>query len=343
MYVRRGMNNFTAAKAQLGPGSFADLGQRLLDQMWGAFKLMKIRHAIGGVDAILCLVSSKTSTTVWVAKDGFNHTSMDPLVLLDEGMVITHHSTDGGAAEGAGTILSIAYTTNTVTMAAAWEQTAAVAANDIVCAATTDDPTADYFVSENNLAPNGQAQVIDPDAALTTVFNIAEGNFPRWKPFRIASGTFDHMEVTEFLTRLEAKSTQPVTPDSHTLVCGGATYATLARTLEGYQQQMSLGKTFEGGYKAVRIADYDIAKDPYQLHDILAAYCTEDLYHVNLVEAGYFEEDGSMYSRTQDFDGQEWFVRSYENNFAPSRNRNGCLTGIAHTVTASDYTNTPNY
>jgi hypothetical protein len=73
------------------------------------------------------------------------------------------------------------------------------------------------------------------------------------------------------------------------------------------------------------------------------AVCTEDLYHVNLVEAGYFEEDGSMYSRTQDFDGKEWFVRSYENNFAPSRNRNGCLTGIAHTVTASDYTNTPNY
>jgi len=342
-FVRRAIDNFVGAKAQVGPGSFGDLGQRLFDQMWGAFRLMKIRHAIGGVDAILCLVSSRTSATVWVGKDGYNHTGMDPLIMLDEGMILTHHSTDGGAAEGAGVVSSIAYSTNTVTMAADWEQTAAVAANDIVCVATTSDPTADYFVSENNLGWNGQAQIIDPDGNLTTVFNIAEGTFPRWKPFRITSGTFDHMEVTEFLRRLAAKSTFPVTPDSHTLVSSGAVYATLARTLEGFQQQTSLGKTFEGGYTAVRIADYDIAVDDFQLHDVLNAYCTEDLYTVSLVEAGYFEEDGSMYQRIADFDGKEWYARDYGNSFSPSRNRFGALTGITLTVTASDYTPTPNY
>ena len=342
-FVRRAVDNFVEAKAQLGPGSFATLGERLLDQMWGAFRLMKIRHAIGGVDAILCLCSSRTSATVWVAKDGYNHTGTDPLMLIDEGMVLTHHSTDGGSAEGAGTVSSIAYSTNTVTMAATWEQTAQVAANDIVCAATTDDPTADYFVSENNLGWNGQAQVIDPDANLTTVFNIAEGTYARWKPFRVSSGTFDHIEVTEFLRRLQAKSTYPVTPGSHTLVCGGATYATLARTLVGFQQQMSLGKTFEGGYTAVKIADYEIAVDDYQLHDVLSAYCTEELFTVSLVEAGYFEEDGSMYSRIADFDGKEWYARDYGNSFCPARNRNGALTGITHTVTASDYSPVPNY
>jgi len=345
LYVRRAINNFVAAKAVLGPGSFADLGQRLLDQMWGAFRLMKIRHAIGGVDAILCEVASRTSTTVWTAQDGYGHTGMDGGIMLDEEMVITHHSTDGGVAEGAGIISSIAYsgTTVTVTMVADWEQTAAVAANDIVCAATTDDPTADYFVSENNLGANGQTQVVDLAGALTTVFGVSQSTFPRWKPVRIASSTFDHIEVTEFLRKLAAKSTYPVTPQSHTLVCGGATYATLARTLTGFQQQMSLGKTFEGGYQAVRIADYDIAVDDFQVHDALVAYCTEDLYHVNLVEAGYFEEDGSMYQRIADFDGKEWFVRSYENNFSPSRNRMGAITGITHTVTAADYSPTPNY
>lgn len=342
-FIRRAVDNFVAARAVSGPGSYGDLGQRLLDQMWGAFRLMKIRHAIGGVDAILCLVDSKSTNAIWVAKDGFNHAGMDPLVLIDEGQVLTHHSTDGGAAEGAGIVQSIAHSTNTVTMAANWEQTAAVASGDIVCNATTDDPTADYFVSENNLGANGQAQVIDPDALLTTVFNIAEGTYPRWKPFRVASTTFDHIEVTEFLRRLQAKSTYPVTPSSHTLVCGGATYATLARTLTAFQQQTSLGKTFEGGYQAVRIADYEIAVDDYQLHDILAAYCTEELYTVSLVEAGYFDEDGSMYQRIADFDGMEWYARDYGNSFCPARNRNGCLTGITHTVTASDYTPTPNY
>jgi len=342
MYVRRAVNNFVAAKAQLGPGSYADLGQRLLDQMWGAFRLMKIRHAIGGADGILCLCAARSSTTVWTAKSGFNHTNMDPFIMLDEEMVLTHHSTDGGVAEGAGIVQSLAESagTFTVTMAANWEQTAAIAANDIVCAATTDDSTADYFVSENNLAANGQAQVIDPDAALTTVFGVAEGTFPRWTPIRIASGTFDHIEVTEFLRILAAKSTFPVTSSSHTLVCGGATYSTLARTLVGFQQQMGLGKTFEGGYQAIRIADYEIAVDDYQLHDVLSAYCTEDLYTVSLVEAGYFDEDGSMYQRIADFDGKEWYVRDYGNSFSPARNRMGCITGITHTVT-DDYQFSP--
>ena len=342
LYVRRAMNNFVAAKAQLGPGSYADLGQRLFDQMWGAFRMMHIRHAVGGVDAILCECSSRTSTTVWVAKDGYGHTGMDPLIMLTEEMVLTHHSTDGGVAEGAGIVSSIAYGTNTITMVAAWEQTAAIAADDIVCAATTDDPTADYFVSENNLGANGQPQVIDLAGALTTVFGVSESTYPRWKPSRAASVTFDHIEVTEFLQKLAAKSTYPVTPSSHTLVCGGATYATLARTLTGFQQQMGLGKTFEGGYQAVRIADYEIAVDSYQVHDALIAYCTEDLYHVNLVEAGYFEDDGSMYQRIADFDGKEWYVRSYENNFSPSRNRMGAITGITHTVTADEFTPVPN-
>lgn len=340
-FVRRAWDNFVKARAVTGPGSYGDLGQRLLDQLWGAFRLMKIRHAIGGVDAILCLVDSRTDDTTWSAKDGFNHTGMDPLILLDVGMVLTHHSTDGGAAEGAGIISDITESTKTIDMAADWEQTAAVVAGDIVCVATTDDPTADYFISENNLGWNGQAQVIDPDANLTTVFGIAEGTYPRWRPYRVASGTFDHIEVTEFARRLAAKSTYPVTSDSHTFVCGGATYATLARTLVGFQQQMNLGKTFEGGYQAVRIAEHDIAVDDYQLHDILAAYCTEDLYHVSLVEAGYFDEDGSMNQRIADFDGQELYARDYGNNFAPSRNRQGCLTGITHTVNADDYTPTP--
>lgn len=343
-YVRRAVDNFVESAAVRGPGSFADLAERLFNQMWGAFRLMEIRHAIGGNDGILCLVSSRTSATVWVAKDGYNHTGTNPLMLMDEGMAITHHSTDGGAAEGAGTISSIAYSTDTVTMAASWEQTAMVAANDLVCACTTADPTADYFISENNFAKNGQSEVIDPDANLTTVFNIAEGTFARWKPVRIASSTFDHIEVTEFMRKLQAKSTYPVTPDSHTAVLHGGAFAELARTLVGFQQQQMLGKTLEGGYQTIRIAGFDFVVDDYQLHNVMPVYCTEDLYTVSLVEAGYFDEDGSMYDRIADFDGKEWYVRDYCNSFCPVRNRNGALTGITlANVTADDFTPVPDY
>ena len=344
-YVRRAVDNFVESRAVAGPGAFDDLGGRLFDQMWGALALMKIRHAIGGADAIICTVASRTSATVWVAKNGFNHADTDPLMMIDVGMILCHHSSDGGAVEGAASVASIVYSTKTVTMTSGqdWDDTT-IAANDIICAGTTTSITADYFESENNLACNGQTEVIDVDGNLTTVFGIAEGTFDRWKPFRVASGTFDHIEVTEFARRLAAKSTRPVTSDSHTFVMAGGSYAELARTLVGFQQAQQLGKTFEGGYQAVRIGTHDIAVDDYQLHDAMVAYCTEDLYTVSLVEAGYFDEDGSMYQRIADFDGKEWFVRDYGNSFAPSRNRGGALTGITHNnVDPDDYTPTPNY
>ena len=346
-YVRRAVDNRVEAGAVKGEGSFGDLGQRMFDQMWGAFRLMEIRHAIGGSDGILCLCSSRTSTTVWVAKSGYNHASTGPLMLIDEGMVLTHHSTDGGAAEGAGKVLSIVYSTATVTMAADWETgsgSAAIAANDIVCAATTATFTADYFLSENNLAKNGQADIIDPDGNLTTVHGISQSTYPRWKPVRKASATWGHLEFTEFMQFLEAKSTQPVTPESHTAVMSGGVYAELARTLEGFQMQTGLGKTFEGGYTAVRVAGHDIVKDPFQLHDVMSVYCTEALYTVSLVEQGYFDDDGSMYSRISDFDGKEWYARDYCNSFCTARNRNGALTAIATpNVTDGEFNPTPDY
>lgn len=347
-YVRRAIDNFVGDAAVSGPGSFADLGTRLFDQMWGAWRLMEIRHAIGGSDGVICVVDSRTSSTVWVGKDGYNHTGTSPMMLLDENMVICWMDiTASNAAAGAGAISSIAYSTNTVTMdsGTTWEPSATLASGDLICAATTTNIATDYFESEYTNANNGQPQVIDPDAASTTVFNVPEGTYPRWKPPRKVSGTFDHLEVTEFYRHLAAKSTSPVTSDSHVGVVAGGTFATLARTLIGFQQQQNLGRVLEGGYQTIRVAGHDFAVDDFQLHDVMSVYCVEDLYTVSLTRAGYFDQDGSMYSRIADFDGKEWFAREYSNSFCPVRGRNGAITSITldSAVTADDYTPVPDY
>jgi len=348
-YVRRAVDNFVESAAVSGPGSFADLGTRLFDQMWGAFRLMEIRHAIGGSDGVLCVVNARTSSTVFTVKNGYQHTDCNPLMLMDEGMVICWMDiTVSNTAAGAAAIAAngIAYDTNTVTVdsGTTWEPSATTAAGDLICAATTNNIATDYFASEYTNAKNGQREIIDPDAGSTTVHNIAEGTFERWKPFRKASSTFDHIEVTEFFRKMAAKSTYPITPDSHTAVIHGGAYAELARTLIGFQQQQNLGKTLEGGYQTMVISGHDFAIDDFQLQDVMSVYCMEDLYTVSLVEAGYFDEDGSMYSRIADFDGKEWYARDYCNSFCPVRGRNGALTGITlSNVTADDFTPVPDY
>lgn len=345
-YVRRAVDNFVEAAAVKGPGSFADFGTRVFDQLWGAFRLMEIRHAVGTSDGTLCKISSRTSSTVVVVTAGYGHTGANPLLLIEENMVIAWIDvSNSNAVGGAAKVSSLNYSTNSITVdsAATWE-VATPAANDLIVAATTNDSTADYFATEYTNAKNGLLDIVDPDANNTTVFNVSESTYPRWQPYRVASGTFDHIEVTEFVRRHAAKSTMPVNPQSHTMVTHPAIVAQLARSLIGFQQQQQLGKTLEGGYQTVRIAGWDIAEDEYQLQDVLYNICNEDLYTVSLVEAGYFDEDGSMYERISDFDGKEFFVRDYCNSFSPRRNRHGALTGISLTdVTATDFDATPNY
>lgn len=324
-----------------GRGSFQDLGDRIFDQLWGSWRIMEIRHAVGDSNGVLCTIASRTSSTVVVVQNGYNHSGMRATIALQVDQDIAWlDSSNSNAVGGAGSVSAINYSTNavTVTTAATWEPSPQTAANDLIVCATTTDSTADYFATEYQGAKNGLMTIVDPADANTTVFNISEATYERWNPYRVASGTFDHIEVTEFLQRLESKSTYPVTPDTHTIVLHPAAFAELARTLLGYQQQQNLGKTLEGGYQTVRVAGYDFVKDPYQLHNVMYALCDEDLFTVNLLEASYYDDDGSMWARLEDYDGQEGFVRDYCNSFSPRRNRHGALTGITFAnVTFTDF------
>ena len=345
-YVRRAIDNLVELRGASGPGTFGDLGTRIFDQLWDAFSRMQIRGAIGNATGTICKVSSRTSSTVFVVKDGYGHASTDPLMHLEPGMCIAWIDVDDSNNEaGAARISSIAISTNTITVdsGTTWEPGNNLAANDLIVFATTPNISTDYFETEYGLCYNGLMTIVDPDEDASTVFNIAEGTYPRWKPLREASSTFDHFEVTEHWRKLRARSTAPVTPQSHICVANGAVVAELARTLEGYQQQSNLGRTFEGGYTSVRVSGMDFIEDDFQIHDVLYTLCTETLFNVDLGgDADYFAEDGSMYNRQADFDGKEWFVREYGNYVCDRRNRHAALTGISMTnVSATDFTPVP--
>ena len=346
LYVRRAIDNFIEKRAVRGPGAFGDLLGRMFDQMWDAFGRSQIRHAIGTSNGTLCKVSSRTSSTVFVVKDGYGHADTPPLLHMEVGMIINWVDVgSSNALAGAGTISAITHSTNTVTVTTAgtWEPGNQLAANDLIVNATTPNISTDYFASEYTNAPNGLLNIVDPDEDATTVFNISQSTYPRWKPYRKASASFDHIEVTEHFRQLRAKSTSPVGPSTHVCCAQGSVIAELASTLVGCQQQTALGRTFEGGYEAVRIANMDFIEDDWQIHDVLYTLSVEDLFTVDLDgEADYFAEDGSQFSRLSDFDGKEWYVKSYKQSFSDRRNRHAALTGISlANVTASDFSPVP--
>lgn len=350
-YRRIALDNHAVRRAT-GPGAFGDLTERVTKQLWDSWYMMEIRHAYGSTNGYIGLCSSRTDADTVVIKDALGHAGLDAGMFLRAGQPIAwvDVSATPDAIGGAGVISSVVsyaagLLTVNITSSSTWEPSAQIAADDPIVIATTGDTTTDYFATEWTIAPHGFGSIIDPDENFTTVLNIAEGDHPEWQPYRQASVTFDHIEVTEFVRKLRAKSGgAPVTAQSHAMLTQGVVVAELARSLEAFNQQMNLGKTWEGGYQGVRIGQWEFVEDDYAYQDVLLAVDLDNLFRANLGgDAHMFGEDGSQFSRLADYDGVEAYALDYMQQFAPRRNTFGALTDIATTGNGYDFNPTPNY
>jgi len=345
-FARLASDNFVEKRAS-GPGAFEDLGSQIFDLLWDSWKSSDIRAAIGPASGLLGLCSSRTSSTVFVIKDAFGNTGTNPCSHISAGSILCWYDLTATAGiDGAGVVSSVAYSTSTITMASAttWEPGDTLDVGDYIYFATTSNIATDYFVAEKDLAPNGLGTIVDPAAASSTVFNISETTSPRWKPYREASSTFDHLELTEHHQKLAAKRGFAVTPQTDVCVTFPSNLAQLARSLMGFQQQAYTGEKLYGGYGSIVISGMEIVPDHFFYHNVLMTLNKESLFRINLGDdADFWGEDGSMWSRLADFDGKEAYVREYMNFFCNHRGANGALTGITTDVTDTGWEPVPNY
>ena len=341
-YHRIAMDNLTKSQVT-GEGAFEDISTFLFDEFWAAWKNMEIRQAIGSSTGYIAKVSSRTSSTVVVLKDGFGHAGTNPISHIAKNAIVSWWDVDQAQVGGAAKISNIDETNNTVTLdsAATWETAVgnAIAADDFIMIATTNSTASAHFVTERNLAPYGFGTIVDPDASISTAFNIAESNYPRWKPVRRTGGTVDHLAVSDFFEALGTKRREPVTPGTDVALAHGAVIRQVARSLMGYQQQAYTGGDLRGGHGGVFVDGIPLVPDPYFYHDVLAVLYKPALYRVNLGgEPGFYDQDGSEWSRMADYDGQDGFASEYMNFFTNQRGYHGAMVGlVVSDVTTSDY------
>jgi hypothetical protein len=350
-YRRVALDNMVEMRAS-GPGAFEDVGTWIFDQLWDSWASMEIRHAIGASTGVLCKVTSRSSSTSFIVEDGYNHDGTNPLLHLSEGAVIGWYDVSASQNGGAGkisTVTPLNYSTNLVTMdsATTWETNVgnALAAGDLIYFATTNDTTKNYFTLERNYAPNGVGTILDPDALATTVFNIPQGDYPRWKPYRKASATFDHLEVSDFFAAHAEKRGMDIDPQNDVVVCHRGPMRQMRRSLMGLQQQAYTGDVLRGGSRGVTVDGIEFMEDSFFYHDVMAVLHTPALFRVNLgADAEFWSGDGSQWSRIADYDGKEAYVVDYLNFFSPHRGAHGALTGIVTAdVTDTDFDPIPNY
>lgn len=345
-YRRIAIDNLVEKRAT-GQGAFEDLATRLFKILWDSWKRMEIRHSLGPATALLGKCESRTSSTVFVIKDAFGHVGTNPTNYISKGAILAWWDLTATAAfDGAGIVSSVAYSTRTVTMdsATTWEPGDQLAANDLIYFATTNNISNAHFEGERNLGLNGLGVIVDPDAALTTVFNIAESTSPRHKPYRKASSTFDHLELTEHWRQLAQKRGFPVSPQTDACIMFPSAVSQLARSLIGFQQQAYTGTRMAGGYTGVTVAGMELLEDYNFYHDVCMTISKQHLFRINLGgPAAPVAEDGSEWNRIEDFDGKELYVGEYCQTFSAHRGANAALTGISTDVTDADYTSVPDY
>ena len=345
-YRRIAIDNLTELRAK-APGAFDDLSDRIFDQLWDSWKSMEIRHAIGSASGLIGKCESRTNGTQFIIKDAFGNVGTNPLSNIAEGSILAWWDLDAVAAiDGAAKVSSINYSTREITIDSetTWEPGHDIAADDLIYFATTNNIANDHFSAERNLAPNGLGTIVDPNAVSSTVFNISESDYPRSKPYRVASSTFDHMELTEHWLQLGSKRGFDVTPQTDVLITFPSCVAQIARSLMGFQQQAYSGGNLDGGYQQVHVSGIPLVQDHFFYHNVAMTICKQYLFRANLGgDADFFAEDGSMWSRIANYDGKDAFVADYMNTFSPHRGAFGALTGITTDVTDERWSNVPSY
>ena len=346
-YDRIAIDNHVELRA-MGPGAYENLIDRIYNHLYAGWERMETRHAVGPSSGLIGVVESRDSSTAFVIKDAFGNTDSNPTQFLSPGAPIAWWDLTATAAfDGAARIASIDHSTRTVTVdsAATWEPGDNLAPGDLMCRATTNNISADHFEAERNLAPNGVGTILDPAGAVSTVFGIIEGNYPRWKPYRKASSTFDHLEVSDHWAQLQVHRGFDVTPETDVSICHPSALRQLGRSMMGYQQQQYTGGTLAGGYRGITIDGIGITSDTHFYHNVFATFYRDCLHRVHLGgPMDFYQGDGSQWSRIADFDGREAWVFDYMNYVCTNRGANGALTGIVTPdVTPGDYLNVPNY
>ena len=345
-YVRRAVDNFIVARAS-GEAVFEDFIGRVMEQMWDAFERTQNRHVHGSSTGYVCMTNTRTSNAILVMDDGYGYTGTSPLMFVEPGMTMAWLDADNAlAVGGSGVVESVVYSTNTVTFAASVENgsgTPTIAANDPWVFATTSPYSATHFATEYTNAPLGLINLIDPASAVASYLGVSETTYPRVKPVRVTSATFDEVEIMELWKEIFAKSQSPVTASTHVNTLQPGVLIELAKTLLPYTQIQTKGDTLPGGWDTVIIAGQTFVEDPYHLPTVMYTICKEDCRVIDLDgDPQIWAGDGSEFARIADFDGREWFAKHYVQRIMTRRNRSGALIGLPNT-NAANYSPEPNY
>lgn len=333
-YLRRAADEFIVHLGQ-GNGVYQNYEERLTAQALDAVRRKVGFHVHGSANATVATFVSRTSSTILVVDAGLGHAGQDPTHWLYVGAVLallnanSSHTTIGVAKVASWTFDS-ATGQATITFASAIDSGSDGADGDPLVFATSDDSSANNYGVERGYAPNGALNIFDPNESQSTFQGVTLSSHTKWDPARKVSYDWGHVELTEFAEQVAVESNMPVSTESHVVTMHTGAKIEVAKGLLQYQQQSNLGRELQGGWKTVRVGEYDLLASPYHIWDVAYFVDPDSIHVVEPFEPQIWVPDGSEKNRIPDYDGWEWVIRWYGQRLTTTRNRLGVITGIAN-------------
>lgn len=339
-YVTRQIDGLSIRGTADNNASFVPLAKKVMDEAMAAAKLGQQEQLMGDGKAIKGIVSSVTSSTVFVINSPYGvAASGHGRMLIDANMYLTFRDTTGATVRSPGNIqvssaIAVAATDNvTVTVATVNSN---VIATDICVASTANDDSYNNYI-------NGLLNISNRGNSYASLHGISNATTPRWDAIRMVAGTDtadaaqpSELDVWQLVTLVANKSGHDATqnPDEFLLITTPGVYRKLGESFLG-QRRWDMGSQIElnGGFKAISVCGIALIQDPWCIAGTVYLIHKPSLIWLDLMDFQPVSYEGvGPWRFVAGRDAYEWSFGAYWNAGALQRNSIGSITSYTDTV-----------
>ena len=338
-YTTRQIDGLAFVGTQSKDAAFTSIAKKTMEEIKEASTLLMQQALHNKQDAVVAVVASRTSDTVYVVNSpyGVANAGQGSLLLSVGDYIAFRNSTGSTLRVGKAAITGITVSGDNATITIASPGTASVVTGDIIVKATQNDD------SYGN-GMNGLINITNRGNNYANLHGISSGTYSIWDATRMVAGTDTpdatqptESDIWDLIQRISGRSGKDAMtrPKDFLMLTTPGVAKKLMESMVG-QRRFTAGEfatTIKGGYKAIEVCGIPCVTDYYVPAGTIYLLHIPSLAWVDAKDWGFVEFEGAGPWRwIQNRDAFETTYGWYGNLACIARNAHGSITGYTDTV-----------
>jgi len=337
-YTTRQIDGLAFVGTQSKDAAFTSIAKKTMEEIKEASTLLMQQALHNKQDAVVAVVASRTSDTVYVVNSpyGVANAGQGSLLLSVGDYIAFRNSTGSTLRVGKAAITGITVSGDNATITIASPGTASVVTGDIIVKATQNDD------SYGN-GMNGLINITNRGNNYANLHGISSGTYSIWDATRMVAGTDTpdatqptESDIWDLIQRISGRSGKDAMtrPKDFLMLTTPGVAKKLMESMVG-QRRFTAGEfatTIKGGYKAIEVCGIPCVTDYYVPAGTIYLLHIPSLAWVDAKDWGFVEFEGAGPWRW--LSGRDAFETTYGwygNLACLARNAHGSITGYTDT------------